>query len=118
MENPEWRSKNGARIQAVGQIPAQLPFPAGQALVRQLVGQFPTAIRRFFGSLKDLISLPGFSPIETEHGKIGLSFYNFTVKNDTLKECKIGINLVKDGYSHRQDLGALTYSAYKRRPNF
>src|SRR3989344_1778055 len=53
--------------------------------------------------VKNLLSLPGFNPIETQNGKIGLSFYDFTKKNDTMKQCKVGLNIIKDGYSNRQD---------------
>ncbi|MDD5193162.1 MAG: hypothetical protein PHF67_01105 [Candidatus Nanoarchaeia archaeon] len=68
--------------------------------------------------IKDLLSLPGFNPVLFGNGKIFLSFYDFTKKTDKINQCKIGLNIIKDGYSHRQDLGLLTYSVYKRRPNF
>lgn len=69
-------------------------------------------------TIKDLLSLPGFKPIETQFGKIGLSFYDFVAKNKTLKECKVGLNVVKNGHHHRQDLGILTYSIYRRNPKY
>ena len=65
---------------------------------------------------KDLLSLPGFKPIENEeYGNISLITNELTGKGSKVRTSSVALNLTKDNLSFSIDLGAINYTIYGRR---
>ena len=65
---------------------------------------------------KDLLSLPGFKPIENETlGNISLDIQEISNSENKVKMCKIVLKVEKDFVPVSIYLGILTYSIYGRR---